>query len=482
MTMNRLSHSTLGKGGRLASASSLLSGKLGKTAILLALVAAVLVAVVLVTPVLAANFSDVFSDTYDNPDYPAAVSALSDMGVINGFDDGTFKPHDPVTRQQFAKMIVKLLGYPVTGDEICPFVDVLVGTSATDPFYPDKYVAVCAANGITQGTDGTHFAPYNNITRAQVVSMVIRAAQHSGIPLENPSAAYYAGTIQNSNFRNLSDPKHGVNVQIAEMNGLFWGIWPDRSGAWDIYAKASRGEVAQILWRLYQKIGTPGSTTTTHLPGTTTTTRPPSTTTTTQPSTTTTTLSGTQLERYDDFSDPSTGNWPNLSGWSDWYYYHYLNGSYAVELQPADSHWLFCTYNALDLTGTLVEADITLTNGDSNCGAGLLARYQDSNNFYLFEFDPDGYYALYKRAAGTWTRLVGWTYSPYIGSLGSPNHVAFSVFGNALTAQVNGYVICSATDSTLTHGSAGFYTEALGASQVKALFDNVAVWSLFGVL
>ena len=244
--------------------------KKGRLAILLALVGAVLTVVLLVTPVLAANFSDVYSDTYDNPDYPAAVSALSGLGVIGGFDDGTFKPHDPVTRQQFAKMIVKLLGYPVTGAEVCPFVDVLVGTSATDPFYPDKYVAVCAANGVTQGIDGTHFAPYNNITRAQVVSMVIRAAQHSGIALENPSAAYYAGTMQGSNFRNLSDPKHGVNVQIAEFNGLFWGIWPDQGSDWNIYGKAARGEVAQILWRLKQKMGGSQTTSTTR-PVTTTT-------------------------------------------------------------------------------------------------------------------------------------------------------------------------------------------------------------------
>jgi hypothetical protein len=447
--------------------------KKGRLAILLALVGAVLTVVVLVTPVLAANFSDVYSDTYDNPDYPAAVSALSAMGVIGGFDDGTFKPHDPVTRQQFAKMIVKLLGYPVTGTEVCPFVDVLVGTSATDPFYPDKYVAVCAANGVTQGIDGTHFAPYNNITRAQVVSMVIRAAQHSGIALENPSAAYYAGTTQGSNFRNLSDPKHGVNVQIAEFNGLFWGIWPDQGSDWNIYGKAARGEVAQILWRLQQKMGSPTTTTTTH----------PSTTTTTHPSTTTTTVpSGSVLEFSDTFSDSANGYWRNMSSWSDWFYHHYESGAFAVEIQPADNHFLWFPYGAYDLTDCSVEADIAIPYGDINTGAGLLLRYLDTNNFYLFEFDPTGQYALYKRVAGSWTRLAGWTLSPAIATFGGVNHVVFSAVGSQLKVVVNGQQIVTTYDSSLTHGNPGFYAEAYGTMAVKALFDNVKAWSLFGLL
>ena len=60
------------------------------------------------------------------PDVPAghpyynAIYDLADRGIIAGYEDGTFGPGDPVTRQQFAKMIVKTLGYTVTGTEVCP--------------------------------------------------------------------------------------------------------------------------------------------------------------------------------------------------------------------------------------------------------------------------------------------------------------------------------------------------------------------------
>ena len=63
----------------------------------------------------------------------------------------------------------------MTGAEVCPFTDVVAQTG-TDPFYPSKYVAVCAAHGITTGKTPTTFAPYDNITRQQLITMVVRAA------------------------------------------------------------------------------------------------------------------------------------------------------------------------------------------------------------------------------------------------------------------------------------------------------------------
>ena len=87
------------------------------------------------------------------PDVPAthpyylAIDELASEGIIGGYADGNFGPSDPVTRQQFAKMIVLTGGYPVSESDVCPFADVARSDATT--FYPDNYVAVCAANGIT---------------------------------------------------------------------------------------------------------------------------------------------------------------------------------------------------------------------------------------------------------------------------------------------------------------------------------------------
>ncbi len=77
-------------------------------------------------------------------------------------------------RQQFAKMIVLTGQYPVSEANVCPFMD--VESSGPGELYPDNYVAVCAAKGITLGKTETTFQPYGYITRLQVTSMVVRAA------------------------------------------------------------------------------------------------------------------------------------------------------------------------------------------------------------------------------------------------------------------------------------------------------------------
>ena len=76
-------------------------------------------------------------------------------------------------------MIVKTLGLRVTGTEVCPFSDVASGLSESDPLCPDHYVAVCAANKITNGHNAaqTLFSPTLSIRRSQLISMIVRAAE-----------------------------------------------------------------------------------------------------------------------------------------------------------------------------------------------------------------------------------------------------------------------------------------------------------------
>ncbi|MFH0916295.1 MAG: PQQ-dependent sugar dehydrogenase [bacterium] len=174
-----------------------------------------------------------FSDIASSP-YQAAILDLASRGVIDGFPDGTFRPESPVTRQQFAKMIVKSLGLPVSQSDISPFVDVGSNMDPTDPLYPDHYVAVCFAYGITQGKTPTTFGPYANMTHAQLITMVARAAD-----LPEPPADYTPP------FGDFS-PDHYSWARKAAYAGLLsglQGIGPE----YDFLAQATRGEVAQTL-------------------------------------------------------------------------------------------------------------------------------------------------------------------------------------------------------------------------------------------
>ena len=179
-----------------------------------------------------------FSDVSGSP-YETAIDDLAGRGVIAGFDDGTFRPNTPVTRQQFAKMIVKTLGYAVTGSEVCPFTDVAV-QSGSDPLYPSKYVAVCALRGITTGKTATAFDPSSTITHQQLITMVARAAA-----LEEPPASYippFAAT-------QFSLADHYANARKAAYAGLLAGLH-GIGPSYPFGGASTRGECAQVLYNL----------------------------------------------------------------------------------------------------------------------------------------------------------------------------------------------------------------------------------------
>ena len=121
-----------------------------------------------------------------------AVSELASQGVIGGYADGRFGPDDEVTRQQFAKMIVLAGGYAVSEADVCHFGDVTKSGAAG--LFPDNYVAVCAARGITTGKTSALFDPYSSITRLQAVSMVVRAARDLRADLLSQPAPGWQGT------------------------------------------------------------------------------------------------------------------------------------------------------------------------------------------------------------------------------------------------------------------------------------------------
>ncbi len=185
------------------------------------------------TTIPAVQFADVPSDHV----YYAQIADLAARGIVSGYADGSFGPDDWITRQQFAKLIVLAAGYPVSEDDVCPFDD--VQKSGADSLYPDNYVAVAAARGITRGTTSTEFEPEENMTRAQLITMVARAAELPAPPADHELP-----------FRDFS-AAHFSWAAKAHYAGLLDGLEefkPDyRGGIYDFWAKATRAEACVLL-------------------------------------------------------------------------------------------------------------------------------------------------------------------------------------------------------------------------------------------
>ena len=97
-----------------------------------------------------------------------AISTLTNMGVIDGFQDGNFRPYGKITRAQFAKIAVGF--FETTAKEYQGyFTDV-----APDAWYT-SYIEAAARVGLIQGFEDGTYRPNENITRAQACVIVNRA-------------------------------------------------------------------------------------------------------------------------------------------------------------------------------------------------------------------------------------------------------------------------------------------------------------------
>ena len=115
-----------------------------------------------------------FADIPVNHRFRQAIEALFDAGILTGYADNTFRPDEPVNREQLATMLVRMLGlHTPRPDGPPPFTDV---PSPTTDVGAD-YVGEAAKAGIVTGFDDGTFRPHDAVTRIQLTRMIVRAGQ-----------------------------------------------------------------------------------------------------------------------------------------------------------------------------------------------------------------------------------------------------------------------------------------------------------------
>ena len=116
-----------------------------------------------------------FPDVAETAGYAKAVDQLTAMGIVEGYDDGTFKPDENVTRAQMTAMIIRALGSENAAQSMAgrdtAFRDV------DHNHWAAGYVAVANTTNpqFIQGMGDGTFAPDATVTYAQAVTMLVRA-------------------------------------------------------------------------------------------------------------------------------------------------------------------------------------------------------------------------------------------------------------------------------------------------------------------
>lgn len=184
-----------------------------------------------------------FTDVPETHPYHVQIETLAQLGIIDGYDDGTFCPEVQITRQQFAKMVILAMRIAVSEDDYCAFVDVTERSDLT--LYPDNYIAAAARENIVSGYAGKAgplFKPYAPLTRAQLVTMGTRA---SGRMLQTPPASYKSAW---GDF----DTAHSPVARKAQYNGLLRELAPPGRTLKSLspWGNATRGEAAALLFNV----------------------------------------------------------------------------------------------------------------------------------------------------------------------------------------------------------------------------------------
>ena len=129
---------------------------------------AMLLAVVMIAS--AALSVSAFSDVTGEVEHATAINVLAQLGVIGGYEDGTFKPDQNVTRAEMAKLVYVLY---------TTFTDAGAGTVKFNDVKADNwavgYISWCASKGIIGGYGDGNFGPSDNVTYDQALKMVCGA-------------------------------------------------------------------------------------------------------------------------------------------------------------------------------------------------------------------------------------------------------------------------------------------------------------------
>jgi len=164
-----------------------------------------------------------------------AVEKLAEMGLLQGYGDGTFRPQNPITRGQFVRLLVVAAGIPQEVKYPPTFSDVGI----TDPLY--SYVEAAARAGIVSG-DGGRFLPNQFLNREQLAVMVIKAL---GEEKKEVSASVLAS------FSDASSISSWALSAVARAVEL--GILRGRDGRFDPKAITTRAEAAAVIWNIWLK-------------------------------------------------------------------------------------------------------------------------------------------------------------------------------------------------------------------------------------
>lgn len=166
------------------------------------------------------------SDILNTP-LQVPVKYLIDKKVLSGYEDGTFKPNNPITRAEIAVAVAKMTNRTSDLDAMAKkntFTD-LSGYG-----WAKGYINALVDAGIIKGKTSTAYAPGSNITYAELITILVRTNTGAASEVES------VGTWPNN------------YIQYVQMYNMLGDV-----SVTDWNAPATRGDSAKLIYRFMPK-------------------------------------------------------------------------------------------------------------------------------------------------------------------------------------------------------------------------------------
>jgi len=177
-----------------------------------------------------------FNDCAGVPWAIDSISYLVSKNIVKGYDDGSFKPSQNITRAEFTKIIVSAFGFYNPEDK-ANFNDV-----SNDKWY-FSFIGSAQKNGIINGYEGGSFMPDALITREDISVIVHRAAKTKGIMFDVKT-----NSLAFSDASSISDYAK-ESVEIMQRAGIINGMG---DGTFAPKSYATRAQAAKIIFMSMQ--------------------------------------------------------------------------------------------------------------------------------------------------------------------------------------------------------------------------------------
>ena len=160
--------------------------------------------------------NDIFSDVDENHWASGYVNCIAQKGIINGYPDGSFGAEENITYAQALTILVRLLGY--SGEDVAYK-------------WPDGYIKKAQSLGITRGIN---FGTYENITRGNAAYVIYNALlaekkEGSSIKLLSSSSiedvVIYADSTINASLASGSIATTGGTYKLANNSNITESVY-----------------------------------------------------------------------------------------------------------------------------------------------------------------------------------------------------------------------------------------------------------------